>query len=579
MLYLFKRKKVKYGLLIALGIITLLLVAFRGTILDNKWQIISAIPGPIRRAGRVTLREVQDLPYLRYRFLDHDLPVYDLQIEPRGLNFLNENLPEPDGFLGDDGGKGKEPVRAKFVHNSESFAVNVRYRGFTKQHWLWPKKSWRVEFDKDDLFNGSKNLNLIIPLDRQYLVEQFNNYRAKKLGLTVPESRFVLVTINGKKPAVYWQVEHFDKTFVERAGLEADTHIYGEDLILQPIYRDIAYWRTYLKKSSHKGDDYGPLSKLIELINNTDDDKFRNEIFSIIDKDSFFAWNIHSLLAASEHIDWAQNVRLYWHPRENKFYFIPWDTGFDHGWIVGDTNVLHQSSNTLMNRVLSQHNFLLERNRRLWQYITESKNLEDDLKAYDELWEQTRIGFYQDRIRRFSNKYLDNQVKSRRDWLENQFIHLQRLFTDHTANSKLWQTQTGTKLEINFNGVAPVYLDSIELVFAKDTDPKQFSLSIANESICNGTTDSIDSTNQRVLVDCTKYILQPEFDYQNPSVEDVPKDAFIVVRPKLASYEFSVNSPGLDIAKIEKFKVVLKNVFTNETINGVREQIVDQTGF
>ena len=234
MWYLWRRRKAQYAILITLGIIASLLFGFRATIIAHQWQIISAIPGPIRRAGRVTLREFRDLPYLRYRFATHELSVYDLRIDTDDLDFLNKNLPDSEGFLSEADGKYKQEVPAELTYQGKTYKVKVRYRGEKKSHWLWPKKSWRIDFG-NNLFAGKRRLNLIIPVDRQYLAEQFNNYRAKKLGLTVPESRFVVMRLNGKTPAVYWEVEHFDKEFVEKAGLSSDTHIYCEAGILEPI--------------------------------------------------------------------------------------------------------------------------------------------------------------------------------------------------------------------------------------------------------------------------------------------------------------------------------------------------------
>jgi len=579
MWYLLRRRKTYYVLLLVIAAVGFLVYAFRDTISAHQWQIISAIPGPIRRAGRVTLRGVRDLPYLRYRFAAHDLPLYDLRIQPDDLAFLNENLPDSEGFISEAGNKYKQEVPAELAYQGKTHNVKVRYRGEKKSHWLWPKKSWRIDFGSN-LFEGKRHLNLIIPLDRQYLAEQFNNYRAKKLGLVVSESRFVVLRLNGESPAIYWEVEQFDKEFVEKAGLSSDTHIYGEAGILQPIYRDIKYWQTFLTRTARAQDDYGPLAALIDLINTDDDALFQQEIFSLVDKENFYAWNIQALLSASNRSDWAQNIRLYWNPALGKLQFFPWDVGIESGWIESDALVLHQSSNPLVNRILSYPEFLYERNARLWEYVKDKDQLDGDLAVYDELFEQTRVAFYQDRIRRFHNKYFDNEVNHLRDAIERQFLHLRDLFTSANARAVLRQTDADTELEVAFsNTAAPVYIDSVEFQFVNGATSTPFDVFAGERRICTSVDESRDKAKRRVTAPCERFELRPRFEYATISVEGTPEGDHQVVRPGEARQVLSIrHNDKIDVANIEKVKVVLKNGFTNDRIPGVREQIVDKRG-
>ena len=82
------------------------------------------------------------------------------------------------GALSEDN---KSYVTAEFIDPKTNYQskIKIRYRGITYNNWQAEKKSLRLKFSKDDLFQGMSGLNLIIPEDRGYFLEPLNIYRAK----------------------------------------------------------------------------------------------------------------------------------------------------------------------------------------------------------------------------------------------------------------------------------------------------------------------------------------------------------------------------------------------------------------
>ena len=157
----------------------------------------------------------------RSALLKSGLPIYDLKIGRQQYAVI-ENVAEEarrKGWMSDDL---KVWVSAKFIHDGQEFNVKVRIRGDLPNHWSGPKKSWRVKFVRQTIndngktirerifFKGKRQINLIIPQDRRYILSHYVNTLMREAGLVVPRDRFIVLRINGVLQGLYYEVEHFD---------------------------------------------------------------------------------------------------------------------------------------------------------------------------------------------------------------------------------------------------------------------------------------------------------------------------------------------------------------------------------
>ena len=363
------------------------------------------------------LAKLTDIAFLPYIFKSYSLPVYELSLKPADYLFLNTNLPGPDEgrvLLPEY----KQYVPASFSFNNQEYDVEVHYRGLHFDHWKNPKKSWRIKFDKDQLFEGQRAINLIIPEDRGMYLEQLSNYRAKKLGLVVADSQFVVLKVNGQTQGLYWQIEHWTEEFLNKQSLPL-SNLYGQeyeilyDVPNDPLFESTLYWKKYVKDGESEIDNYAQISALLGLLNNAPDEEFFQKFPLIFNLDNFLTWQAHSVLMGSSHQDWSHNIRLYWHPVLEQFIIFPWDVVGSLQWPV--------DYNPLVTRVLKNPDWVEKRNQILSSYVNDPNNLKEDLAYYDQLVELTKVAVFQDSLKFFSNYGYLQQVKKTRQRLIGQF--------------------------------------------------------------------------------------------------------------------------------------------------------------
>lgn len=380
--------------------------------------MIRKIPAPIRKVVKTIAKDIQKIPYFLWTFKKYPLLTYNVTIDPDDWRKLNDEKL----LLGADLPKeSKKAKPAEFRAGNETMKVRVQYRGDTSPHFLYFKKSWRIEFVEPEIFEGMRYVDLIVPQDRSFVTEQLNNYRAKKLGLVVPESRFVRLKVNGQDFGVYFMVEHWSKEFLEKNRLSGDTNFYKERSVNEPIFEDIRYWNKVTTNPQETISNYAELQTLIDIINKTSDNEFLQKISTIVDMDNFMRWYMHSLLSGSDHQDWAHNIRLYFDPALGKFQFIPWDVEIAR---LADWNGIDIHYNPLISRLLANPEFVLKRNQVLWEYVKDDKNLEDDLAFYDRVFNEVRGAFYQDRATEYSPQYFDRSSAEYRALIKENFEYI-----------------------------------------------------------------------------------------------------------------------------------------------------------
>ena len=321
------------------------------------------------------------------------LPVYELNLNPDNYVFLSRNLPGPaqTRILT---AEYKKSVPAKFNYQGQEYNVDVRYYGTDFAHWARTKKSWQIIFDDIAPFNSQTVINLIIPEEQDMYLKALSHYRAKKMGLVVPESQFVVLKVNGQTQGVYWQVEDFTPAFLERNHLPVGN-----------LYRVVdGEWQKAVRDEISKDDNYAELALLLDLLNNTSDEEFFNKIPFILDIDNLLKWQVHSLLMGNFPAGGQNNLSLYWHPALGKFSILS-----------------PVSNNPLVKRVLTNPEWLKQRNRILADYVSNQSNLEADLAYFDQLVKQTQTAIFQDYRKNFSNHDLIRHTELSRQQMIDRF--------------------------------------------------------------------------------------------------------------------------------------------------------------
>jgi len=180
-----------------------------------------------------------------------DVPEYSLKIKSEDLRRIQVQVQKAlEARIMTD--EMKEWYSAKFHHEGEEYDVRIRIRGDLGAHWAQAKKSWRVRFKKEKLFNGRRSIDLIVPFDKAYEVEHVAYDVGRELGLLVPDAGFAKVRINGVDFGAYTWIEKYGPEMLEKQGYPA-----GE------IFREPNIW-TQTQTSGLGIDNYSDFTGSIE---------------------------------------------------------------------------------------------------------------------------------------------------------------------------------------------------------------------------------------------------------------------------------------------------------------------------
>lgn len=372
-----------------------------------------------------SLRKFPDILFMPYYFKKVELPVFNLFITPENIALLNKSLPENTmgGILMNEN---KVWVDSIFNFGDYQGEVKVKYRGIIANNWNSMQRSLRIEFPSDHLFNGMKMINLVISYDNRYFVEPTNMHRANKLDLEAPDMNFVRLKINGQDNGVYLAFDHWSNQWSAKKGLPDNITIFGvddgsEDYLVDQLATSTSlftdkgsvYWKKYTKTES-----YGELKSLVKIIEEADDDTFKQIIGNLVDIDKFYSWNIINILAGSNYQTDIKNIIMIFNPAIGKFEFIPWNVEL----LAPEDEDIYRDNNTaLARRLYKLLEFRAERNLLLEGYLNNTDNLESDLEFYDNLFDKTKIDFYQDSAKLHNNFQFLSQVKKYRKLLIDNF--------------------------------------------------------------------------------------------------------------------------------------------------------------
>ncbi len=347
-------------------------------------------------ASKVT--KVLDIFYIPLMHKSSELESWNLILNEADLQKLQKGIPE--NFLDHEGKIDFKEVKAKLVIDGVEYKVKIRHRGTTPNHWAWDKKSWRINFNSETPYKGMDKINLVIPKDVGYVVEAFNNYRAKNLGLIVPHSDFINLKINGKNKALYYLSEKWSGDVLAKNEKPDEVNIYADEIGTY-LYDDLGAWIKQGYLNSDQPNDYSDLKMLIKSFSEKDIDSFKN----IVDINNFLSWTAHSILAGSQHQDNANNNTIFFNSALGKFEFIPDDVFlYELNWDINETE------NDLVSFVFSEEELKIKRDEILKGYLKEN-SIEEELKYFEELYYKIKYDLYSDRLKKYGNIISDLEYK------------------------------------------------------------------------------------------------------------------------------------------------------------------------
>lgn len=552
----------------------------------NDFELVKKLKVPVDAVKRAT-----DILFLPAGIGAADLEQYNLIIAPKDYESLLSNLPDPDSgeVLTDEY---KKEVPAKFIHNGREYNVDIRFRGEGDIHWGYQKKSWRIQFQKDDYFNGYRELHLIVPVDRGYALEEFNLERARALGITVPDSTFVKMTVNGQGPMTYWQIEGWDNDFLERHQKPADANLYNPDIqniflndgIVQYVPLDeLTSFSKAIRDGSRVLDNNAELDRWITLLATADNETFYHGFEQLVDMDSFYAWNAVSLLAGSRHTE-RTNLRLFFDNTVGKFELIPWNIA--EGSLDQTLDTTHQR---FVSRILTNPKFVHERNKVLFAYMSADNQLQHDLDEYDRIWKEIRGSLYTDRTKLESNLDMRATIQAQREQIKENWQIIESTLSKSRSTaivrlsqptlSSVAQFQTGDVLaavEVSADSFSASLWRKVRVEFA---GKRGIDLELWRDVNANGLLDTEDESVATLVYDASTQSSEADglgiVLYPGRTMLPEPDNRLV---PTPLTYYYLLVNPSRAVFEVTDVDLRMSNAVTGEKIDPV-VRIVDESIF
>lgn len=440
----------------------------RNDFLNRKINSFMAKHEKIRFSLRKIIKIIDTPFYFYAAFFPDNLDNYNLAIKSKDFQELQDNL---SSFIKDKNPESfKKEVSAEFKKGNDSIKAKVRYRGDNPNHWAFEKKSWRIKFETP--FEGKEAIDLILPEDREYFLEIFSNNVARKMGLLVPEMKFINLFVNNQRQGVYLMAEHWSKSFLEKKGYIGESDLFGEGNLdtVSYLYETPANFQKYLKDTNSKVDNFIDLQILLDYLNKLDDENFYKKIEEILDLENFLTWEAHSTLMFSRAQRDTHNAVLLFNKEKGKFQFVPWNA------FMGDYDInntpIDVDFNSLATRILKNPLWLHQRNKILWQYLSNQENGNEDFRFYQSLLKQTKRDFYKDSLKLFTDLEFLSRTKKHQERLTLAYEKIKEELQKSQANVYLRQktkpnnySETIATLELESKDFSSINIKSFEVEF------------------------------------------------------------------------------------------------------------------
>jgi len=380
---------------------------------------------------RASLIKSLNIAHIPYWFKETSLPVFRILIDQSDIREMNEFLPK-DIYAGLLASENKVFVPAIFTSDEYSSEIEVRYRGLGNVHWLNAKRSLLIKFPKENLFQGIKSFDLIVPRDRLYLAEIMQNEHIRRSGLVSRNMFFVRVLINNRDAGVYIAKERFSKQWLEKNGIPGDSEVFSQSSDpsddTPTVTTELLDLYKFWKRDIHEDiESFDELKTLFYIINTPNDEIFEKNIGSIIDLEKWYKAIAINVFSGKPH-SMLGNLNLLFNSATGRFEPLLEDV---HIYNIGLIEYpypekIYEDFDLITKRILSNQKFYSEYLEVLKQTHS-TKELELDLEFYDNLYSRLEGEFYKDQTKYETDIDVTSRVREVRTIIEGNHKNAQYL--------------------------------------------------------------------------------------------------------------------------------------------------------
>lgn len=219
-------------------------------------------------------------------------------------------------------------------------SIGVRFKGFTSYAASGLKKPIKIDFNEfvpGKRFDGLRKLNLNNGtgdpgLQRDVICYDLHNAN----GVKASRTSFARVYFNGMYWGLYQVVEQVDKEFLQRNFDDDDGNLFKNKAWSQ--FEDFgdninSYKEIYELKTNRENDDWSGFIHLMDVINNSSDAEFPEEIKKVFNVDQFLKTLVVDVATNNwdSYLEHGRNWYMYEDLSTGIFNWIPWDYNFALG--------------------------------------------------------------------------------------------------------------------------------------------------------------------------------------------------------------------------------------------------------
>lgn len=482
-------------------------------------------------------------------------------------------------------------LKAVLISRNKKFNISLSPGPGGLENWLFEKRLLKIKL-KDGFYEGVKRFRLQPLPPRQGMWDYISNFLAIQLGLNPPKHKFVWLKINGVDKGVYYFIESLKQEYLDSKSLFAG-NIFGERNENEFLERksDVNDYKSYLSKKnlSDKNKKITQLSILLSLIHNKDKNKDKlinnKNIWDILDKKNFYNWIVHQRLLNSIHQDKHHNNRFFFNNISGKFEFIPWDLlniynienlPFLYEPHLGNYGDLDRKYNPFIDYIISNPEYLQERNIIMWKYVNDHDAVKKLNKFINKTYFELLPIIIKDKDKRFNLIEFLNQMNQKNYLLKN-IIWIEKILDNNLGATKkiiFYEQNTNliAKIKIENASLSAIELDRISIKLSSKTK-KEANIFLIHDSNKNNELDDNDKVVGKFFAKDDAYHFKrinfrvsPKIIFPVSTYND---QKFEYVKIKKNSENFFIYNESSEIIKFDpnSSKIRLKNFVNKRTIN------------
>jgi len=243
--------------------------------------------------------------------------------------------------LGDSTGDEVQYMLAKVEIDGNTLdSIGVRFKGNSTYKAPTEKKSFKLDFNEyvsGQKYDELKKLNLNNEVnDPTFLREKLLFDYLQTHNLQGPRCTFSNVYVNNSSMGLYCAVEQINKTFLTDNFGNKDGNLFKGDPQGRLAWKGPSqanYYGEYELKTNEDINDWSDLVNLIDTINNTPANRFKDALGSVFNTSAYLkSWAVNILFVSLDsYIGSAHNYYIYHNSATDLFDWITWDANGSFG--------------------------------------------------------------------------------------------------------------------------------------------------------------------------------------------------------------------------------------------------------